>query len=222
MNHGGCWLPRLVQELAADVQEPPGQYLQREQGRPGGQLADAELPEPIPTVDLSRLSAFDSRRSHQAAVGTAELGVVPGELLSSYLRSWSSYSLVLHRRAAAARGRTAGAEAKGRSRIGLSKWASKQGSHGIGENSNSKWLWDKSLAFTLYSWKSNREHNCIVIGCLFDLVEIDLKRYFSIVSSRCTRVSGMIAAQAQSQLEVLLDQIQVQQEQEATQPHPQE
>uniref|UniRef100_A0A0D9WMH9 Non-haem dioxygenase N-terminal domain-containing protein n=1 Tax=Leersia perrieri TaxID=77586 RepID=A0A0D9WMH9_9ORYZ len=52
-------LPNIVQELAAGVQEPPSRYLLREQDLVGGQLAGAELPEPIPTIDLRRLSGSD-------------------------------------------------------------------------------------------------------------------------------------------------------------------
>uniref|UniRef100_A0A0E0PU76 Fe2OG dioxygenase domain-containing protein n=1 Tax=Oryza rufipogon TaxID=4529 RepID=A0A0E0PU76_ORYRU len=50
-------LPNIVQELAAGVQEPPSRYLQDLAG--GDQLAGAEIPEPIPTIDLGRLSGSD-------------------------------------------------------------------------------------------------------------------------------------------------------------------
>uniref|UniRef100_A0A0D9WMH7 Fe2OG dioxygenase domain-containing protein n=2 Tax=Leersia perrieri TaxID=77586 RepID=A0A0D9WMH7_9ORYZ len=45
-------LPNIVQELAAGVQEPPSRYLLRDHD----QIAGAEIPEPIPTIDLGRLS----------------------------------------------------------------------------------------------------------------------------------------------------------------------
>ncbi|KAM3244938.1 hypothetical protein ACQJBY_056334 [Aegilops geniculata] len=49
-------VPPIVQELVAGgVQEPPGQYVVPEQDRPTA--AVSEMPEPIPVVDLSRLSA---------------------------------------------------------------------------------------------------------------------------------------------------------------------
>ncbi|KAM3223890.1 hypothetical protein ACQJBY_057347 [Aegilops geniculata] len=49
-------VPPIVQELVAGgVQEPPGQYVVPEQDRPAA--AVSEMPEPIPIVDLSRLSA---------------------------------------------------------------------------------------------------------------------------------------------------------------------
>ncbi|XP_044953009.1 protein SRG1-like [Hordeum vulgare subsp. vulgare] len=49
-------VPPIVQELVAEgVQEPPGQYVVPEQDRPAA--AFSEMPEPIPVVDLSRLSA---------------------------------------------------------------------------------------------------------------------------------------------------------------------
>ncbi|CAO2173327.1 unnamed protein product [Urochloa humidicola] len=45
----------IVQELAAGVQEPPSRYVVREHDRPAAAASDA-IPEPIPIVDLSRLS----------------------------------------------------------------------------------------------------------------------------------------------------------------------
>ncbi|CAN6166394.1 unnamed protein product [Urochloa humidicola] len=49
-------IPPIVQELAAGVQEPPSQYVVRERDRPAA-AASRAIPEPIPIVDLSRLSA---------------------------------------------------------------------------------------------------------------------------------------------------------------------
>ena len=60
-------VPPIVQELVgAGVQEPPSQYVLPEQDRPAA--AVSEMPEPIPIIDLSRLSAgsaeeFDKLRS---------------------------------------------------------------------------------------------------------------------------------------------------------------
>jgi hypothetical protein len=51
-------IPPIVQELAAGLQEPPGRYVVRDQDRPAAAAA-AAMPEPIPIVDLSRLSAAD-------------------------------------------------------------------------------------------------------------------------------------------------------------------
>ncbi|OEL16235.1 Protein SRG1 [Dichanthelium oligosanthes] len=51
-------IPPIVQELAAGVQEPPSRYVAHEQDRPAVAAA-AAMPEPIPIVDLSRLSAAD-------------------------------------------------------------------------------------------------------------------------------------------------------------------
>ncbi|GJN00774.1 hypothetical protein PR202_ga17981 [Eleusine coracana subsp. coracana] len=48
-------IPPIVQELASGVQAPPSRYVVREQDRPD--VAGAVMPEPIPLVDLSRLSA---------------------------------------------------------------------------------------------------------------------------------------------------------------------
>ena len=50
-------LPNSVQQLAANVQEPPSRYLLREEEPLGGNLAGTEMPEPIPTIDLGLLSA---------------------------------------------------------------------------------------------------------------------------------------------------------------------
>jgi hypothetical protein len=50
-------IPPIVQELADGVQEPPSRYVVGEQDRPA--VAAAAMPEPIPIVDLSRLSASD-------------------------------------------------------------------------------------------------------------------------------------------------------------------
>lgn len=69
-------LPSLVQELAATVQE---------RDRLGGQLAGAEMPEPVPAVDLSRLSA-----SHGA-----EAGEEAPELRSA-LHSWGFFRVTNH------------------------------------------------------------------------------------------------------------------------------
>uniref|UniRef100_A0ACD5V5G7 Uncharacterized protein n=1 Tax=Avena sativa TaxID=4498 RepID=A0ACD5V5G7_AVESA len=50
-------LPPIVQELVAGgVQEPPGQYVVPERDRPAAAVV-SEMPEPIPVVDLSRLSS---------------------------------------------------------------------------------------------------------------------------------------------------------------------
>ena len=50
----------LVQELAAKVQQPPSRYVQPEQYHPVSVDVGAETPEPIPVIDLSRLSAADA------------------------------------------------------------------------------------------------------------------------------------------------------------------
>ncbi|CAD6344227.1 unnamed protein product [Miscanthus lutarioriparius] len=53
-------IPMLVQELAAKVQQPPSRYVQPEQYHPVSVDVGAETPEPIPVIDLSRLSAADA------------------------------------------------------------------------------------------------------------------------------------------------------------------
>ena len=58
-DHAQPWkIPPIVQELAAGVQEPPSRYVVRDQDRPAAAAA-AAMPEPIPIVDLSRLSAAE-------------------------------------------------------------------------------------------------------------------------------------------------------------------
>jgi hypothetical protein len=50
-------LPNSVQQLAANVEEPPSQYLLREEEPLARNLAGTEMPEPIPTIDIGLLSA---------------------------------------------------------------------------------------------------------------------------------------------------------------------
>lgn len=73
-------IPPIVQELAAGVQEPPSRYVIAEQDRPS--IAAAAMPEPIPIVDLSRLSADD---------GADELAK-----LRSALQDWGLFLAVGH------------------------------------------------------------------------------------------------------------------------------
>ncbi|KAJ1258270.1 hypothetical protein BS78_10G062200 [Paspalum vaginatum] len=72
----------LVQELAATVREPPPRYLVPEQDRRGDQqLAGAEMPEPVPTVSLSRLLAPDDEEAAK---------------LRSALQSWGFFLVTDH------------------------------------------------------------------------------------------------------------------------------
>ncbi|XP_037441558.1 protein SRG1-like [Triticum dicoccoides] len=60
-----------VQELAsAGVEEPPRQYVLPEQDRHGDLLAADEFPEPIPLIDLSRLTDADEAERLRAALQT--------------------------------------------------------------------------------------------------------------------------------------------------------
>uniref|UniRef100_A0A0E0L8I9 Fe2OG dioxygenase domain-containing protein n=1 Tax=Oryza punctata TaxID=4537 RepID=A0A0E0L8I9_ORYPU len=76
-------VPPIVQELAASVPEPPSQYVVREQDRPA--ITGSAMPEPIPVIDLSRLSASDDDNS-------------AGELakLHSALENWGLFLAVGH------------------------------------------------------------------------------------------------------------------------------
>jgi len=71
-------IPPIVQELAAGVQEPPSRYVVGEQDRPA--VATAAMPEPIPIVDLSRLSASDG---------------ADDELLSA-LQNWGLFLVIIN------------------------------------------------------------------------------------------------------------------------------
>jgi hypothetical protein len=66
---GDSWrIPTPVQELAAAVEVPPKRYVVREQDRPSSLLAAADMPEPIPVIDLSRLSDAAEADKLQAAL----------------------------------------------------------------------------------------------------------------------------------------------------------
>uniref|UniRef100_A0A0D9WMH8 Fe2OG dioxygenase domain-containing protein n=1 Tax=Leersia perrieri TaxID=77586 RepID=A0A0D9WMH8_9ORYZ len=52
--------PAIVQELAAaSVEEPPSRYRLQEKDHSDGMMVAAEMPEPIPVVDLSQLASAD-------------------------------------------------------------------------------------------------------------------------------------------------------------------
>ena len=76
-------VPSTVQELAANVQEPPSRYLVPEQERLSDHLAGAEMPEPVPTIDLRRLLAPDGGAGEEAAK------------LRSALQSWGFFLVTL-------------------------------------------------------------------------------------------------------------------------------
>ncbi|CAN6190538.1 unnamed protein product [Urochloa humidicola] len=66
---GESWrVPTPVQELAAGVVEPPSQFVLQEQDRPGSLLLATGMPEPIPMIDLSRLSDADEVAKLQSAL----------------------------------------------------------------------------------------------------------------------------------------------------------
>ncbi|CAN6191769.1 unnamed protein product, partial [Urochloa humidicola] len=76
-------IPPIVKELAAAVQEPPSRYVVREQDRPAAAAA-AAMPEPIPIVDLSRLSAAGGAGADEVAK------------LRSALQNWGLFLAVGH------------------------------------------------------------------------------------------------------------------------------
>ncbi|PUZ61957.1 hypothetical protein GQ55_4G319800 [Panicum hallii var. hallii] len=77
-------MPSTVQELAANVQEPPSRYLLPEEERLSDQLAGAEMPEAVPTIDLRRLLASDDGAGEEAAK------------LRSALQSWGIFLVANH------------------------------------------------------------------------------------------------------------------------------
>ncbi|KAF8733020.1 hypothetical protein HU200_015377 [Digitaria exilis] len=79
-------LPSTVQELAAAVEEPPTRYLIPEEDRLGGHLASAEMPDPVPVIDLFRVSG-----SHGAAEAEQEAAK-----LRSALHSWGFFLVTNH------------------------------------------------------------------------------------------------------------------------------
>ena len=81
-------VPSIVQELAATVHEPPSRYLIPEQDRRDDQLAGAEMPDPVPTIDLQRLLASDSADEEATKLRSALLSW--GFFLVSLLVSRSS------------------------------------------------------------------------------------------------------------------------------------
>lgn len=82
-----AWMaPRVVQELAAGgVEEPPSRYVLREQDRAGGLLVAGEMPEPIPVIDLSRLSAADEADKLRVALQSWGLFLVTNHGLEASL-----------------------------------------------------------------------------------------------------------------------------------------
>ncbi|KAM0888263.1 hypothetical protein ACQ4PT_028479 [Festuca glaucescens] len=73
---GKTMVPKTVQELAAAVDEPPSRYVRPEKERHAGLLAADEMPEPIPLIDLSRLTEADEADKLRAALQTWGLFLV--------------------------------------------------------------------------------------------------------------------------------------------------
>ncbi|CAL5051373.1 unnamed protein product [Urochloa decumbens] len=79
-------VPALVHELAAAaVHEPPSRYVRHEHDRPG-LVGAADMPEPVPVIDLRRL---------MSSLSTAE-GTQEAAKLWSALQSWGMFLVVNH------------------------------------------------------------------------------------------------------------------------------
>ena len=74
---GESWKgPTPVKELAALVEEPPSQLVQREEDRPGSLMLAADMPDPLPIVDLDKLSTADEATKLRSALQTWGLFLV--------------------------------------------------------------------------------------------------------------------------------------------------
>jgi hypothetical protein len=92
MAASSATVTKTVQELAAAVQEPPSRYVRPEQDRQHGLLTADEMPEPIPLVDLSRLTDADEADKLRAALQTWGLFLVSLSLAHTLFSFYSYYS----------------------------------------------------------------------------------------------------------------------------------
>nr|ACG24524.1 leucoanthocyanidin dioxygenase [Zea mays]BBO36732.1 Fe(II)/2-oxoglutarate dependent dioxygenase [synthetic construct] len=63
-------VPTPVKDLAALVDEPPSRFVQREEHRPGSLMLAADMPDPLPIVDLNKLSTADEAAKLRSALQT--------------------------------------------------------------------------------------------------------------------------------------------------------
>jgi hypothetical protein len=74
---GESWkVPTPVKDLAALVEEPPSQFVQREEDRPGSLMLAADMPDPLPIVDLDKMSTADEATKLRSALQTWGLFLV--------------------------------------------------------------------------------------------------------------------------------------------------
>jgi hypothetical protein len=74
---GESWkVPTPVKDLAALVEEPPSRFVQREEDRPGSLMVAADMPDPLPIVDLDKLSTADEAAKLRSALQTWGLFLV--------------------------------------------------------------------------------------------------------------------------------------------------
>ncbi|CAD6337487.1 unnamed protein product [Miscanthus lutarioriparius] len=68
---GESWkVPTPVKDLVTLVEEPPSQFVQREEDRPGSLTVAADMPDPLPIVDLDKLSTADEAAKLRSALQT--------------------------------------------------------------------------------------------------------------------------------------------------------
>lgn len=94
-------VPTPVKDLAALVDEPPSRFVQREEHRPGSLMLAADMPDPLPIVDLNKLSTADEAAKLRSALQTWGLFLVrsilcwPASSSSSPSRSFPASTCVL-------------------------------------------------------------------------------------------------------------------------------
>jgi hypothetical protein len=69
-------VPTPVKQRAALVEEPPSRFVQREEDRPSSLMLVDDMPDPLPIVDLDKLSTADEATKLRSALETWGLFLV--------------------------------------------------------------------------------------------------------------------------------------------------
>ena len=95
---GESWkVPTPVKDLAALVEEPPSRFVQPEEDRPGSLTVAADMPDPLPIVDLDKLSTADEAAKLRSALQTWGLFLVRSILCFFFFSlTVVSYSVPMH------------------------------------------------------------------------------------------------------------------------------